>query len=84
MKRTYLPPACYTLSREEKKILLQTLADLKVPEGYCSNFRNFESMEEFKLSGLKSHNYSALIQQLLQIAIRSLLPFVQMWWTCQD
>ncbi|RVW53301.1 hypothetical protein CK203_088512 [Vitis vinifera] len=30
LKRTYLPPACYTLSRKEKKIVLQTLADLKV------------------------------------------------------
>ncbi|RVW61685.1 hypothetical protein CK203_065992 [Vitis vinifera] len=40
LKQTYLPPACYTLSRKEKKIVLQTLADLKVPEGYCSNFRN--------------------------------------------
>ena len=30
LKRTYLPPACYTLSRKEKKRVLQTLADLKV------------------------------------------------------
>ena len=74
LKRTYLPPACYTLSKEEKKIVLQTLADLKVPEGYCSNFRNLVSMEELKLSGLKSHNYHALMQQLLPVAIRSVLP----------
>ena len=31
LKRTYLPPACYTLSRMEKKALLQSLANLKVP-----------------------------------------------------
>ena len=74
LKRTYLPPACYTLSRKEKKIVLQTLADLKVPEGYCSNFRNLVSMEELKLNGLKSHDYHALMQQLLPIAIRSVLP----------
>ena len=74
LKRTYLPPACYTLSKEEKKIVLQTLADLKVPEGYCSNFRNLMSMEELKLSGLKSHDYHALMQQLLPVAIRSVLP----------
>ncbi|KAL6310976.1 hypothetical protein AAG906_019942 [Vitis piasezkii] len=74
LKRTYLPPACYTLSRKEKKIVLQTLADLKVPEGYCSNFRNLVSMEELKLNGLKSHDYHALMQQLLPGAIRSLLP----------
>ena len=74
LKRTYLPPACYTLSRKEKKRVLQTLADLKVPEGYCSNFRNLVSMEELKLSGLKSHDYHALMQQLLPVAIRSVLP----------
>ena len=73
-KRTYLPPACYTLSRMEKKIFCQTLADLKVPEGYCSNFRNLVSMEELKLVGLKSHDYHTLMQQLLPIALRSLLP----------
>ena len=73
-KRTYLPPACYTLSRMEKKIFCQTLADLKVPEGYCSNFRNLVSMEELKLVGLKSHDYYTLMQQLLPVALRSLLP----------
>ena len=73
-KRTYLPPACYTLSRMEKKIFCQTLAELKVPEGYCSNFRNLVSMEELKLFGLKSHDYHTLMQQLLPIALRSILP----------
>ena len=58
----------------EKKIVLQTLAYLKVPKDYCSNFKNLVSMEELKLSGLKSHDYHALIQQLLPVAIRSVLP----------
>ena len=66
--------ACSTLSRKEKKIVLQTSANLKVLEGYCSNFRNLVSMEELKLSGLKSHDYHALKQQLLPIVIRSVLP----------
>ncbi|RVW97578.1 hypothetical protein CK203_046481 [Vitis vinifera] len=72
--RTYLPPACYTLSRKEKKVFCQTLAELKVPEGYCSNFRNLVSMEDLKLYGLKSHDYHTLMQQLLPVALRSLLP----------
>ena len=74
LKRTYLPPACYTLSREEKKIVLQTLVDLKVSKDYCSNFRNLMSMEDLKLSGLKSHDCHALMQQLLPVAIRPVLP----------
>ena len=58
----------------EKKIVLHTLAYLKVPEDYCSNFKNLVSMEELKLSGLKSHDYHALTQQLLPVAIRFVLP----------
>nr|CAN78619.1 hypothetical protein VITISV_034823 [Vitis vinifera] len=32
LKRTYLPPACYSLSRNEKKLVCQTLSNLKVEE----------------------------------------------------
>ncbi|KAL6315713.1 hypothetical protein AAG906_006575 [Vitis piasezkii] len=46
----------------------------EVPEGYCSNFRNLVSLEELKLFGLKSHDYHALMQQLLPVALRSVLP----------
>ncbi|WKA02961.1 hypothetical protein VitviT2T_021106 [Vitis vinifera] len=72
--RTYLPPACYTLSKVEKKVFCQTLSQLKVPEGYCSNMRNLVSMEDLKLYGLKSHDYHTLMQQLLPMSLRSLLP----------
>ena len=60
--RTYLPPACYTLSKVEKKVFCQTLSQWKVPEGYCSNMRNLVSMEDLKLYGLKSDDYHALMQ----------------------
>ncbi|RVW62905.1 hypothetical protein CK203_059764 [Vitis vinifera] len=60
--------------RKEKKVFCQTLAELKVLEGYCSNFRNLVSMEDLKLYGLKSHDYHTLMQQLLPVALRSLLP----------
>ena len=73
-KRTYLPPACYTLSTMEKKVFYQTLSQLKVPYGYCSNLRNLVSMEDLKLYGLKSHDYHALMQQFLLVLLRSILP----------
>ncbi|RVW49659.1 hypothetical protein CK203_076741 [Vitis vinifera] len=72
--RTYLPPACCTLSKVEKKVFFQTLSQLKVPKGYCSNMRNLVSMEDLKLYGLKSHDYHTLMQQLLPMSLRSLLP----------
>nr|AAN09857.1 putative transposon protein [Oryza sativa Japonica Group]AAP52582.1 transposon protein, putative, CACTA, En/Spm sub-class [Oryza sativa Japonica Group] len=34
--RVYLPPACHTLSKDEKIAMLSCLADIKVPSGYCA------------------------------------------------
>jgi hypothetical protein len=60
---TYLPAACYTLSRAEKRMVCETLYELKVPDGYSSNFRSHVSMEDLKLYGLKSHDCHVLMQQ---------------------
>ena len=56
-----------------KKLVCQTLSNLKVPEGYCSNFRNLVSLKELKLFGLRSHDYHTLMQQLLLVALRFVL-----------
>ncbi|KAL0554422.1 hypothetical protein IC582_008343 [Cucumis melo] len=72
--RTYIPAACYTLSREEKYRFCKTLFEIKVPEGYSSNIRSLVSLDDLKLNGLKSHDCHVLMQQLLPIAIRSILP----------
>uniref|UniRef100_A0A803PCS7 Transposase n=1 Tax=Cannabis sativa TaxID=3483 RepID=A0A803PCS7_CANSA len=70
-KRTYLPPACFTLSKDEKRKFCETLANIKVPDGYSSNISNLVSIKDFRLIGLKSHDCHALMQQLLPIAMRS-------------
>ncbi|XP_021755964.1 uncharacterized protein LOC110721140 [Chenopodium quinoa] len=72
--RTYLPPAAYTLSRKEKIKFCESLTGVKVPEGYSSNILNLMNMETLKLVGLKSHDCHVLMQQLLPVAIRSILP----------
>ena len=72
--KTYLPSACYNLSRAKKHSFYTSLYNLKVPEGYSSNFRNRVSMDELKLNGLKSHDCHTLIQQLLPVAIHGMLP----------
>ncbi|KAL0553549.1 hypothetical protein IC582_007447 [Cucumis melo] len=72
--RTYIHAACYTLSREEKYRFCKNLAEIKVPEGYSSNTRSLVSLNDLKLNGLKSHDCHVLMQQLLPIAIRSILP----------
>lgn len=73
-KRTYLPAAPWSLSKTEKQVFCKRLADFKGPDGYCSNISRGVSMEDCKISGLKSHDYHVLMQQLLPVALRGLLP----------
>ncbi|XP_062080640.1 uncharacterized protein LOC133785417 [Humulus lupulus] len=72
--RTYLPAALHTLSKLEKELFCKRLFSLKVPDGYSSNIRNCISMEQCKLMGLKSHDCHILMQQLLPVAIKGLMP----------
>ena len=73
-RRTYLPPACHTLSRKEKQIFCECLRSVKVPQGYSSNISSLVSMQDLKLVGLKSHDCHVLMQQLLPVAFRAILP----------
>jgi hypothetical protein len=70
----YLPTAPHTLSRAERQIFCKRLANLRLPEGYGSNIGNCISVEEYKIVGLKSHDCHILMQQLLPVALRRLLP----------
>ncbi|BBG94183.1 cyclic nucleotide gated channel 1 [Prunus dulcis] len=63
-RRTRLPPGPWNLSRAEKR---------EVPEGYSSNIKNLVSLQDSRLLGLKSHDCHTLMQQLLPVAIRSVL-----------
>ena len=71
---TYLPPTCHTFSRKEKKIFCQSVRSVKVPQGYSSNISSLVSMQDLKLVGLKSHDCHVLMQHLLPVVIRVILP----------
>ncbi|XP_027364391.1 uncharacterized protein LOC113871494 [Abrus precatorius] len=73
-KRTYLSPACHTLSKKEKTSFCESLRGVKVPYGYSSNVKSLVSMKDLKLVGLKSYDCHVLMQQFLPIAIRDVLP----------
>ncbi|KAL0561465.1 hypothetical protein IC582_001893 [Cucumis melo] len=73
-KKIFLPPTCYTLSRVDKLSFCKTLSELKVLEGYSSNIQSLVSLIDLKLYGLKSHDHHVLMQQLLLVAIRGILP----------
>ncbi|XP_073137125.1 uncharacterized protein [Henckelia pumila] len=73
-KKSFLPAACYTLTKDEKRKILNSLSGMQLPTCYSSNVKNFVSMKDLKLVGLKSHDYHTLMQQLLPVAIRGVLP----------
>ena len=73
-KRTFLPPSSFTLTKAEKRKVLKSLSSMKLPYGHSSNIKNCVSMRDQKLFGLKSHDCHILLQQLLPVAIRSVLP----------
>ena len=73
-KRTFLPTTCYTLTRDGKTGFCKALTSIKVPAGYSSNIRNLVLIKDLKLQGLKSHDYHVLMQKLILIAIRCVLP----------
>ena len=72
--RTYLPPACHIMSTIEKRSFCHCLKNLKVPQGYSSNIKSLVSVKDLKLVGLKSHDCHVLMQQLLPVAVRGILP----------
>ncbi|XP_076932700.1 uncharacterized protein LOC143598346 [Bidens hawaiensis] len=71
--RLFLRPACYTLNTIEKHLFYDTLSNLKVSDGYFSNFKNIVSDDDSKMNGLKSNDCHVLMQQLLQFAIKEVL-----------
>ncbi|XP_061999903.1 uncharacterized protein LOC133717210 [Rosa rugosa] len=73
--RTWLPPAKYTLSNDEKTLMCKVLDSVRVSDGFSSNIRRCVRVDERKLVGLKSHDCHIIMQYLLPVAIRrSLKP----------
>ena len=71
--RDWLPPACYTLNAEEKHRFYDTISNIKVPQGYSSNFKKLVSDDGSKMNALKSNDCHVLMQQVLPFAIKGLL-----------
>lgn len=66
------PP--YVFIKEEKQIFCERVGYLRMPDGYSSNIASNVSLEDHKILGLKSHDCHVLMQQVLPVALRGLLP----------
>jgi hypothetical protein len=70
----YLPPALFAMSKSERRAFCDFLRKVKVPDGYCRNISKCVNVTEGKIVGLKTHDCHVLMQQLMPIGLRGLLP----------
>ncbi|GJU10789.1 hypothetical protein Tco_1133185 [Tanacetum coccineum] len=70
------PKACYSLGKDEKKVVCDWVAKLKFPDGYVSNMARCVDMKKYKMFGMKSHDCHVFMQRLIPIAFRELLPTI--------
>jgi hypothetical protein len=66
--------AVFSLTRDTKRLFLNTLKNVRVPDGYSSNISRCVDDVQQKIFGLKSHDCHVIMEQLLPLAIRNLLP----------
>ncbi|XP_049389030.1 uncharacterized protein LOC125853389 [Solanum stenotomum] len=64
----------FTIPKKKKLTFLKTLKNIVVPDGYATNISCCIDLDKKKIFGLKSHDCHILMQQLLPIAIRNVLP----------
>ena len=66
--RLYMPDAPYVLSVEDKAKVLRVLKSLRTPTHYVSSL--YKKIVKGKFSGLKSHDFHVLLQQILPLCFR--------------
>lgn len=64
----------YMLTKENKHMFLKTLKNMIVPDGYSSNIGRCVDVKQSKLGGLKSQYSHVLMEQLLPLVMRKMLP----------
>ena len=69
-----LPPACYTLSNDEKMAICLWVKNLKFLDSYSANLSRCVNIEERKISGLKTHDCHVFLERLLPLAVHDFLP----------
>ncbi|KAK7281307.1 hypothetical protein RIF29_09160 [Crotalaria pallida] len=67
-------PSVFTMSNAQKDVSLRTLINVKVPDGYSSNISCCIDAKKRKFVGMKSHDCHILMEHLLPLAIRNVLP----------
>lgn len=72
--KEWIPGSSFTLNKKEKEIFCKILKNVKVPDGYAANVSRCVHLKPTRIFGLKSHDSHILMQQLLPLSLRKLLP----------
>jgi hypothetical protein len=65
------PHAPYTFKPQEKRVFMNTLGNVIAPTGYAACFAKHVGPR--RLSGLKSHDFHVILQQILPVVVRNLM-----------
>ena len=71
----FKPEAPYVFTDTEKKLFVDAVSAIRTPSGYGSALG--KHLKKSRFIGLKSHDYHCLLQQIIPVAIRSLLQPLQ-------
>lgn len=66
--------ATFAILVNKRLSFLKTLKNVSVADGYSSNISHGIDLDKKRIFGLKSHDCHIIMQQLLPIAIRNILP----------
>jgi hypothetical protein len=71
-----LPSALYELDKDDRESLCEFLYGVKMHDGVFSNIRRCVDVKSRKVSGLRTHDYHLILQKLLPLVVRRILPEV--------
>lgn len=74
-QRFFKPQALYVLTEAEKQIFVEEVNAIRTPTWYDNALGRH--IKKSRFIGLKSHDYHCLVQQLIPVAIRTLLQPLQ-------
>ena len=67
-----LPPALYSLGKDENEMLCKFLQGVRMPDGFAANIKRCMDVKGCKVSGLKTHDYHVILQKLLPLVVRDI------------
>ncbi|CAH9051019.1 unnamed protein product, partial [Cuscuta europaea] len=69
------PRAVYQLTAPQRESILEWLVSLNFPDGYCSNLSRCVDLDKQTMtSSMKTHDAHVIMQRLLPIALKEMLP----------